>query len=158
MVNLRETQIHRASDCLHRKQVKIVGSEKDKKVGDHRRQQEKQNHLRPMPQCRGRAAGEMGLARLPPPVALARWQHGCRLGPCGRTGGEGEQNGVAGAGRRGSLWSDQQSVWWRFFHFSIKKTKFQKYMWNREIFKNGRQDLNVKKITFRSWRPGRIKQ
>ena len=22
----------------------------------------------------------------------------------------------------------------------------------------GRQDLNVKKITFRSWRPGRIKQ
>ena len=54
------------------------------------------------------------------------------------------------------------------FIFFLKKTKFQKYMPNREIFKNGkmgacqgacrpsswRQDLNV----FRSWRPGRIKQ
>ena len=29
-----------------------------------------------------------GLARLPPPVALLRWQHGFRLGPCGRIGGE----------------------------------------------------------------------
>ena len=49
-----------------------------------------------------------------------------------------------------------------FFIFILKKTKFQKYMSNRKIFKNwatrccrpssGRQDLNVKKFTFRSWR------
>ena len=61
------------------------------------------------------------------------------------------------------------------FIFIFKKTKFQKYMSNREIFKNGclsppngrqgvcrpsseRQNLNVKKITFRSWRPWHIKQ
>ena len=63
-----------------------------------------------------------------------------------------------------------------FFSFLyLKKLKFQKYMAVSKNFKTiplsppawatgacrplpGRQDLNVKKITFRSWRPGRIKQ
>ena len=63
-----------------------------------------------------------------------------------------------------------------FFSFLyLKKLKFQKYMAVSKNFKtiplsplawasgacrplDGRQDLNVKKITFRSWRPGHIKQ
>ena len=36
------------------------------------------------------------------------------------------------------LFSAERIASWRFFHFYIKKkTKFQKYMPNREIFKNG---------------------
>ena len=51
----------------------------------------------------------------------------------------------------GLLASDQ-----RFFHFIFKKTKFQKYIPNREIFKN--ECLSVIQLTFRSCRTGHIKQ